>query len=87
MIEMIISIRKEVQKMSRSDEMRNQEQAARDEQRERWDRDDEDYEGWRIMQENRKNRESAPYSSGGCLSALILLPVMPVINLFRNLFS
>ena len=87
MSEIVTSIQKEVQIMSRSDEMRNQEQAARDEQRERWDRDDRDYEGWRIMQENRKNRESAPYSSGGCLSALILLPIMPVIYLFRNLFS
>ena len=26
-------------------------------------------------------------SSGGCLTALILLPVMPLLNLFRNLFS
>ena len=26
-------------------------------------------------------------TSGGCLSALILLPVMPLVSLFRNLFS
>lgn len=26
-------------------------------------------------------------SGGGCLSALILLPVMPLVSLFRDLFS
>ncbi|MBQ1772434.1 MAG: hypothetical protein II000_10900 [Clostridia bacterium] len=25
--------------------------------------------------------------SGGCLTALILMPVMPLVSLFRNLFS
>ncbi len=25
--------------------------------------------------------------SGGCLTALVLMPVMPLVSLFRNLFS
>ena len=32
------------------------------------------------------NSEKRP-PSGGCLSALILMPVMPLVSLFRNLFS
>ena len=61
---------------------------SKDEQEERWEQEDLDYEGWRLMQENRKNStNSSSSSSGGCLSALLLLPIMPFIHLFRSLFS
>ena len=36
-------------------------------------------------QKGGNSRQNQP--SGGCLTALILMPVMPLVSLFRNLFS
>ena len=36
-------------------------------------------------QKGGNSRQNQP--SGGCLTALVLMPVMPLVSLFRNLFS